>query len=114
MSQPEQLRDEKWVMPFASREALVDHLSRVMRDRAYPEFTAAPPPLWARDAAETVAAFYEGVARAAITYGGADRAHRLLNSALRWMKWLEEPDPKTRDAWIAAAEDEMGGSDDPA
>lgn len=51
--------------PFTSREDHLDHLARVMRDRAYPEFAAAPPPLWATDAAEAILSEFESLYRAA-------------------------------------------------
>jgi hypothetical protein len=100
----------KWVIPYPSKDALIDHLAKTMRDRAFPEFGQSPTPLWATDAARTIADFYEDIAKAAVTYGGADRAHRLLHSALRWTEYLEEPTPAVRDAWIAAAKDELGAA----
>lgn len=42
-----------------SREAVLDWIGHAMRDRAYPEFHAAPLPLWATDAAESILRFFE-------------------------------------------------------
>ena len=100
--------ENRWVIPFGSRVLLVEHIASVMRNRAYPEFSRAPVPLWALDAAEQIVVLFEGVAKAALVYGGADRAHRLLHSARLWMLWLEEPTLEVFDAWIAAATDELG------
>lgn len=58
--------DPKWIpTPFASREEHVQHLARVMRDRAYPEFSHAPTPLWANDAAEAILSEFERLYRVA-------------------------------------------------
>lgn len=42
---------------------VVDRLARIMRDRAYPEFTQAPPPLWATDAAEQIIRYHKPMLR---------------------------------------------------
>lgn len=81
-----------------SREQVIDHLAHLMRDRAYPEYTKAPVPLWASDAAESVLAFFEEKVRERL---GKDE--RLLISAYRWMYWLEEPTLEVKEAWLAAA-----------
>jgi hypothetical protein len=79
-----------------SRAELLDHIAHVMRDRAYPEFTQAPLPLWATDAAETVLAFFESKVRETLASD-----ERLLSAAFRWINWFEEPTMEVRDAWIA-------------
>lgn len=86
-----------------SREQVIDHLAHLMRDRAYPEYTKAPVPLWATDAAEKALAFFEEKVRERL---GKDE--RLLISAYRWMYYLEEPRLEVKEAWFAAARTVIG------
>lgn len=46
-----------------SREAVLDWIGHAMRNRAFPEFHAAPLPLWATDAAENILRFFEQYGR---------------------------------------------------
>jgi len=56
---------DKITLPV-SRATILDTLARIMRDRAYPEFVHAPPPLWATDAAEQIWTYIEDLTKLAL------------------------------------------------
>jgi len=81
-----------------SREEVVERLATLIRDEAYPEFSAAPPPEWASRAAAKVIDFHQPMLRDTLLDAAREQAAtEARRELLAAVEGLRPETPQDRD-----------------